>query len=119
MSTRSSLTHVQMTIDTSHPERALRCNPQLHPQRSRDPHDRGEGGIAFLRQSLVEPLATDSDLTGQLTHVCRPGDVVQGGADQTAVTRVLLRACCQIEARVFPCTQVLRDIPFREFYRDL
>ena len=89
-------------------------NSKLHSQRPRDPHYRGEGGVAVFRQCLVQPLAAHPDLAGEPAHVPCPRDVVQGGTDQAAVARILLRARLQVEARIFPCAKVPGYIPFGE-----
>lgn len=94
----------------------LNRDPYLHPQRPRNPHDCSEGRIAVLGQCLVKPIPGHAGLTSQPAHVSRTRDVVEGRTNQAAVTRILLGTRFQVQAHVFPVTQILYSIPPRECF---
>ena len=86
---------------------------RLHPtvQRAGDPHERGQRGVAVRSKRLVDPDAGHAGLVGDLGDAVGPGDVVERGADEAAVARVLLGARFQIPAHLLAVVQIARRIP--------
>ena len=89
----------------------LHRDAQLHSERAGDPHERGEGGIAVRRERLVDPDAGHAGLVGELGDAVGAGDVVERGADEAPVARVLLGAGFEVPAHVLAVVQIARRIP--------
>ena len=79
----------------------LNSDAHLRPQSAGNFHDRAESRIAALRQRFVEPFAGHANVAGQLAHVLGVRNIVQCGANQTAVARIFLYTRFKVETGIF------------------
>ena len=72
----------------------------------------GAGGCTGRLTSV--PFAAHPGLASETAHVAGSRNVVQGGANQAAVSRVLLGARFKVEPSVFSGSEMLGRVPLRE-----
>ena len=83
----------------------------MHPQCAGYPQHCGEGRITVFGQGLVKALPRHPRFAGQVCHVLRTRDVIEGGPNQAAVAGVLFRSGLQIQAGILSGLQVLGNVP--------
>lgn len=94
------------------------CHPRIlsrdvepKTQRAHDPHDGRKGRISARRQRLVEALMAHAHFARETGHVPGTCHLVQSGADQAAITRILVGACLHVELCVLKRPTVFGGVP--------